>query len=132
MGPSTTVVDMMQGAAEWLRLILALLGAIAILVGAAACVTGIINARAHRRNADSASARLTLARYLALALEFQLAADVIETSVTADWTKVARLAAIAAIRTALNYFLSRDMNEDRRLVKERAATGQASGEMHSR
>ena len=131
MGPSSAVLFTLQGAAEWLQLLLTILGAITILVGALACVAELVGARMHRRGADSAAARLTLARYLALALEFQLAADVIETSVAPDWTKVARLAAIAAIRTALNYFLSRDMNDDRRLVKERAA-GQANGEVNSR
>ena len=36
MGPSPSVLDTLQGAAEWLRLVLALFGAIAILVGAGA------------------------------------------------------------------------------------------------
>ena len=127
MGPSPSVLDTLQGAAEWLRLVLALFGAIAILVGAAACVTEMVRAPVHGGNASAAAARLTLARYLALALEFQLAADVIETSVAPDWTKIGQLAAVGAIRTALNYFLSRDMDEDRRLMRERADAGARGG-----
>jgi len=57
-------------------------------------------------------ARLTLARFLALALEFQLAADVLGTAVSPSWTGIGKLAAIAVIRTALNYFLSREIKEE--------------------
>ena len=48
------------------------------------------------------------ARWLIAGLTFQLAADIIETSVTTDWEAIARVAAIAVIRTFLNYFLERD------------------------
>ena len=131
MGPSSAVIDTLQGAAAWLQLVLVLVGAIAILVGAVVAVGQLARAPDLGGGASSAAARLTLARYLALALEFQLAADVIETSIAPDWTKVGRLAAIGAIRTALNYFLSRDMDEDRHAVRERAAT-QATGEVSNR
>jgi uncharacterized membrane protein len=38
---------------------------------------------------------------------------VLETAITTSWDEVARLAAIAAIRTFLNYFLERDLGEIR-------------------
>ena len=53
---------------------------------------------------------LRLGRWLVAGLTFQLAADVLETAVTTSWDEVARLAAIAAIRTFLNYFLERDID----------------------
>lgn len=53
--------------------------------------------------------RLELGRSLALALEFQLGADILRTAVDPTWDEIARLAAIAAIRTALNYFLQREI-----------------------
>ena len=130
MGPSAHVLETLQGAAEWIRLVLALVGAGAIVVGTVASLAEMVRPAAH--DGGWAAARLTLARYLALALEFQLAADVIETSIAPDWTKIGRLAAIGAIRTALNYFLSRDMEEDRRLLRERGAGRQASGDASSR
>ena len=49
--------------------------------------------------------RLQLGRSLALALEFLLGADILRTAVEPSWEEIGRLAAIAAIRTALNYFL---------------------------
>src|SRR5262245_37064467 len=51
------------------------------------------------------------ARWLIAGLTFQLAADIIETSITTDWEAIARVAAIAVIRTFLNYFLEKDFNE---------------------
>ncbi len=51
------------------------------------------------------------ARWLIAGLTFQLAADIIETSITTDWEAIARVAAIAVIRTFLNYFLERDFIE---------------------
>ena len=56
--------------------------------------------------------RLTMARWLALALEFELAADILNTAVTPTWSDIEKLAAIAAIRTALNYFLEREIDSE--------------------
>jgi uncharacterized membrane protein len=54
---------------------------------------------------------LRYARWLIVGLTFQLAADIIETSITTDWEAIARVGAIAVIRTFLNYFLEKDFNE---------------------
>jgi uncharacterized membrane protein len=56
--------------------------------------------------------RLTLGRWLAVALEFELAADILNTAVTPTWSDIEKLAAIAALRTALNYFLEREIREE--------------------
>jgi len=55
------------------------------------------------------SLRLDLGRSLALALEFLLGADILRTAVEPTWEEIARLAAIATIRTGLNYFLQREL-----------------------
>jgi uncharacterized membrane protein len=54
-------------------------------------------------------AYVQFARWLVVALTFQLAADIVETAFTPGWVEIGRLAAIAAIRTFLNYFLERDL-----------------------
>ena len=61
---------------------------------------------------------LRYARWLVAGLTFQLAADIIETSITTDWQSVGRIAVIAVIRTFLNYFLDRDVEEVRQREKE--------------
>lgn len=58
---------------------------------------------------DFRSARLHLSQYLAMALELQLAGDILATAIAPSWAELGRLAAIAAIRTFLNYFLEREM-----------------------
>jgi uncharacterized membrane protein len=56
---------------------------------------------------------LRFAATILLALEFALAADIAETAVAPTLEDIGKLASIAAIRTALNYFLGKDINEFR-------------------
>ena len=65
---------------------------------------------------------LHYARWLVVGLTLQLAADIIESSITASWQAVARLAAIAVVRTFLNFFLERDLGEVRGLQRGGRAT----------
>jgi uncharacterized membrane protein len=86
---------------------------LAVIVGATIqAVVGMIrvtvtNANAHRKR----EVWLHYARWLIAGLTFQLAADIIETSITMEWEAIARVAAIAVIRTFLSYFLEKDFNE---------------------
>ena len=52
---------------------------------------------------------LSFGRWLVLALTFQLAADIAETTLAPTWEDIGKLGAIAVIRTFLNFFLDRDM-----------------------
>ena len=61
---------------------------------------------------------LRYARWLVAGLTFQLASDIIETSIRTSWESIGRLGAIAVIRTFLNYFLERDINEAREKQRE--------------
>lgn len=63
--------------------------------------------------------RLRLGRWLALALELLLGADILRTAVAPTWSEIGQLAAIAAIRTALNFFLQREIDAARRHRTER-------------
>ncbi|MDJ0572881.1 MAG: DUF1622 domain-containing protein [Pleurocapsa sp. MO_192.B19] len=59
--------------------------------------------------------RIAFARWLALALEFQLAADILSTTVEPSYEDLIRLSIIAVVRTFLNYFLEKEMAEGREL-----------------
>lgn len=66
---------------------------------------------------------LRYASWLIAGLTFQLAADILETSITTSWDAVGRIAVIAVVRTFLNYFLERDlaeMNEKQRRTGKHA------------
>ena len=56
--------------------------------------------------------RLRLARWLAVALEFTLAADILRTAIAPSWDEIGKLAAIAALRTLLNFFLQREIADE--------------------
>jgi uncharacterized membrane protein len=47
--------------------------------------------------------------WLMLGLEFELAADVIRSTLAPTWIDIGQLAAIAVIRTFLNFFLQQDL-----------------------
>lgn len=55
--------------------------------------------------------RLHLGRWLAVALEFELGADILRTAVAPTWSEIGQLAAIAGVRTALNYFLQKEIDK---------------------
>ena len=73
---------------------------------------------------------LRYARWLVAGLTFQLAADIIETSITTSWDAVARIAAVAVIRTFLNFFLERDLADVRERQRD-GATDPKSGDRFS-
>lgn len=97
------------GAIEWLRLGIEAIGALIIAVGVLMAARDL--ARSGFR-ADFNPIRLSLVRYLALALEFQLGADILSTAVAPSWDRIGKLGAIAVIRTALNYFLTYELRHE--------------------
>jgi uncharacterized membrane protein len=91
------------------------LALLAIVVGTVEVLGKIVRAAIHpMTDLERRTTWLRYARWLVAALTFQLAADIIETSVTSDWQTIGRLGAIAVIRTFLNYFLERDVEEEQR------------------
>ena len=97
---------------EWLRLLVETLGALVIAMGIVVAMVGLLRHAFKERGTGFNPVRLSLARYLALALELQLAADILSTAIAPSWDQIGKLAAIAVIRTALNHFLSREMREE--------------------
>lgn len=76
--------------------------------------------------------RLKLGRWLALSLEFALAADILRTAVAPTWDEIGKLAAIAVLRTALNFFLQREIdNAQARQARIAAAATAAPGARNS-
>ncbi|NML17897.1 DUF1622 domain-containing protein [Azohydromonas caseinilytica] len=119
------VEESVQRAVEWLRLLVETLGAVVIAAGIVVAVFGLVRHALNARGTSFTPIRLAFARYLTLALELQLAADILSTSVAPTWERIGKLAAIAIIRTALNYFLSREMR-DEQASEEPALRGRAT------
>lgn len=92
---------------EWLALIVIVVGTLESFF------RGVWTMLSSPAGHASADVWLRLGRWLVAGLTFQLAADILATAVTTSWEEVGRLAAIAAIRTFLNFFLERDLGEAR-------------------
>ncbi|NJK38033.1 MAG: DUF1622 domain-containing protein [Oscillatoriales cyanobacterium RM1_1_9] len=83
--------------------------------------------QSRRRKYDEISftqIRLQLGLWLALALEFQLGADILTTTVAPTTEDLVRLGIIAIIRTLLNYFLNKELEQEYKF-KEQTAKAQA-------
>jgi uncharacterized membrane protein len=94
--------------------------AIAILIIAIGSVEALINIlrimlAPHSTGIQKRGVWLEFARWLVAALTFQLAADIVNTSFSPTWDEVGRLAAVAAIRTFLSYFLDHEVESTRKL-----------------
>lgn len=100
---------------DWLALILIVIGTIETFLRGVALMFSSPTGHVQR------DVWLRYARWLVAALTFQLAADIAETAIRQDWDAVGRIAAIAVIRTFLNYFLERDLTEVRARDREAQA-----------
>lgn len=118
------VEEQVQALVEWLRLGVEALGATVIAVGVVMAIVGLLRHAVQARGTSFNPVRLAFARYLTLALELQLAADILSTSIAPTWDRIGKLAAIAVIRTVLNYFLERELREE--LHVEQAPGGPAA------
>ena len=55
--------------------------------------------------------------WLLLGLQFALAADIVRSLISPTWNEIGQLAAIAAIRTFLDFFLEKDLSDTAKLSK---------------
>jgi uncharacterized membrane protein len=118
-----------SAAASWLKLGIEAISVAIILVGMLLAIARLV---AHAVGRPAGNVRMGLARVLSLALEFQLAADIVGTAISPDWEQIGKLAAVAAIRTFLNYFLQRELASEQeaepgadRSGRETQSTGKA-------
>jgi len=94
------------------------IGASVIAIGVLAAAIVYLLSELRIRPVPYEHVRLLLGRFLALGLEFQLAADILKTAVAPTWTDIKQLAAIAAIRTVLNYFLAQEVEKAAEMEKK--------------
>jgi uncharacterized membrane protein len=116
----------------WLKLFAEIVGALLIGIGivlAIAHFLGLFRKPTVRRYERT---RLLLARFLSLGLEFQLAADILGTTVAPSWEQIGKLGAIAVIRTGLNYFLAKEMKEEHEAVERELPGELKAGTSESR
>jgi len=107
--------------AEWSVLLVACMAvAVAVAGSIATFVAGArwIFSREYASRVPIRTIWIWYARWLVAALTFLLAADIIETTIAPSYEDLIRLAVIALIRTFLNYFLDRDLQEFQAMQRE--------------
>lgn len=118
VGWFSSVEQTIFAAAQWLRLGVEAVGALVIGVGAIYAIYLFIVHFNKEQPGNFNRVRLTLGKYLTLALEFQLGADILSTAIAPTWEQIGKLAAVAAIRTILNYFLTKELKEEEKHEKQ--------------
>lgn len=103
-----------NAAVQWLRLGVEAVGASVIGIGVVLAIYQLVVHFKDEQSTNFNRVRLTLGKYLALALEFQVGADILSTAIAPSYEQIGKLGAIVVIRTLLNYFLTKELAGERR------------------
>jgi uncharacterized membrane protein len=103
--------EVFQEVAASIALIIEAFVVVVLAYAAAEAMFGMLRAVAGRQMGTGARREIwfRFALWIVLALEFALAADIIRSAIAPSWESIGQLAAIAAIRTGLNWFLVKDI-----------------------
>jgi uncharacterized membrane protein len=93
------------------------IGALVILAGVVVAALTYLLSELRLRRVAYEHVRLQLGRFIALGIEFQLASDLLTTAVSPTFDEIGMLAAIAGIRTLLNYFLAQEIQRAEEMEK---------------
>lgn len=111
------------GIAGLLKVALEALSILCILMGLLSTIRSAIVQSFRLQDNRFVMLRLLFGSWLALALEFQLGADIISTTIAPSFEALGKLGAITLIRTFLNFFLNKELEAE---AKQQAALSEAS------
>jgi uncharacterized membrane protein len=123
-------VEFLEAMAERVALGLELLSVLVIAVGGVEAAVRSLGPWLTRRSThgNRREAWLGFARWLLIGLEFMLAADIVRTAIAPTFEQIGQLAAIAVIRTFLNYFLERDLEKAAEMPEPPAAAARSTAD----
>lgn len=101
-----------------------IVAALIIAYGAAEATIGLLRAMRLWSHGGRKRVWQRFGMWLILGLEFMLAADIVRTAISPNWEQIGQLAAIALIRTFLNFFLEKDIEK---YAEPRLAAGESLG-----
>jgi uncharacterized membrane protein len=87
----------------------AIAAVVVVVAGLVAFVRGMLALVSAHPTSVLVPLRQRFSQWLALALELLIGSDIIRTAVTPSWVELGRLAAIIALRVALEFTLMRDL-----------------------
>ncbi|AFZ48483.1 protein of unknown function DUF1622 [Cyanobacterium stanieri PCC 7202] len=94
------------------KLILEAIALLCVVWGLIKTIQLAIRVNRHHRRHKFTKIRLEFGMWLVLALEFQLGADIVATTLNSDFASLGKLVIIAIVRTVLNYFLTKELDHD--------------------
>ena len=104
--------DVLHTAAGQIALVIEAIAVFIVAAGALGAFVGLIKAAVRGAgHGDRKAVWRKFGMWLLLGLEFELAADIIRSVISPTWMDIGELGAIAVIRTFLNYFLEKDLEE---------------------
>ncbi|MGK7907852.1 MAG: DUF1622 domain-containing protein [Synechococcus sp.] len=113
----TYLESSLSGVAELLKVFLEALALLCIFLGLVSTTQLALVQSLRLQDYRFLILRLRFGSWLALALEFQLGADIIATTIAPSFEAIGKLGAIALIRTCLNYFLNKELETEAKLQR---------------
>ncbi|MGC9347618.1 MAG: DUF1622 domain-containing protein [Anaerolineae bacterium] len=102
--------DTLQAILSYVIIIVEVFGALVVIVGVIRAVVDWLHHVVLDYDTHEITAlRVKLGKSMVMALEFQVAADILKTGLSPTWQDILRLVAIIAVRTVLNYLLEREL-----------------------
>jgi uncharacterized membrane protein len=94
---------------EYFVIIVEACGAIVIMMGVSRSIVQYIRSFFGHITLTIRQVRFKLGQSMVMGLEFQVAADILKTSLSPTWNDILLLAALIGLRTLLNYLLEREL-----------------------
>jgi len=125
MANGVTLVELLEHLEGGLALIITLFKFLLEAIAVFCIILGIVKTgqlaiafnRHHGTNQFS-QIRLEFGMWLVMALEFQLGADILSTTLSSSFDSLGKLGLVALIRTFLNYFLSQELESQKKEQKQ--------------
>jgi uncharacterized membrane protein len=101
----------LENTTRYVGMVIEAIAVIVIAIGVVEVLIAMVPVLMRRQNTPhrERAVWLSFAHWLVAGLTLQLAADIVQTTVAPTWNDIGHLAAIAAMRTFLSYFLDRDV-----------------------
>lgn len=99
---------------KFLKLLLEIVSVVCIFSGFLVSIRGLFILSWRGKAFPFSDVRIKFGTWLALALEFQLGADILATTIYPSFSELGKLGIIAIIRTFLNYFLNKELEAEKK------------------
>ena len=112
-----SIKTLLERSGDIVSIILEFTSVICIIVGFVTALYILLKSKHNKSTPLHRRLKISFGGWLSLALEFQLASDIVLTTVAPTYQNLIMLGAVAVIRTFLSYFLNREIKENLELLK---------------